>query len=267
MSTLDRLFAEARDLEDYARLYAQYVSQLLADLDCAAIGRVGDLLESARKANARIFIIGNGGSASTASHLANDLGFGPRRLGGAPYQAISLTDNAALLTAIANDTHYDDVFVEQLRTLLHPGDLVLAISASGNSPNILKAVQYARREQAVVVAFTGFCGGELRNLADEVVHISTAQGDYGPVEDVHLFLDHLLTSYLARLTARASVPVSASTAASRSHALVDNTEPASNDKARIRPAAARVVAVDPPARPARAEEDDTSAEAAYPVAR
>lgn len=238
MSTLDRLFLEARDLEDYARRYAQYISQLLANLDCAAIQRVGERLEAARVMNARVFILGNGGSASTASHLANDLGFGPRRLGGATYKAISLSDNVSAITAIANDRHYDEVFVEQLKTLLEPGDLVLAISASGNSPNVLRAAQYARTQQAVVIAFTGFGGGQLVDLADDVVHIATAHGDYGPVEDLHMLLDHLLTSYLARLTARESATAT-SASASANHGRRTDVERTAGDPVRVRSTTAR----------------------------
>ena len=258
MSTLDRLFAEAQDLEDYARRYAQYISQLLASLDCAAIKRVGERLEAARHANATVFILGNGGSASTASHFANDLGFGPRRLGGATYRAISLTDNISALTAIANDRHYDEVFVEQLKTLLAPGDLVIAISASGNSPNVLRAAQYARTQQAVVVAFTGFGGGQLVDIADDVVHIATPHGDYGPVEDVHMLLDHLLTSYLARLTARASAAASTSVSATPNHNKWADGERAAGDSSRARPSTARasIVASTPMDRAAGPDDDE-----------
>ena len=261
MSTLDRLFAEAQDLEDYARRYAQYIAQLLASLDCAAIQRVGERLEAARKANATVFILGNGGSASTASHFANDLGIGPRRLGGATYRAVSLSDNVSALTAIANDRHYDEVFVEQLKTLLDPGDLVLAISASGNSPNILRAAQYARTQGAIVVAFTGFGGGQLVELADDVVHIATPHGDYGPVEDLHMLLDHLLTSYLARLTARASAAASLSVSATPNHSKWADGERAVGEVSRARPSTVRASTV--PAAPidgAAGPDDDEARE-------
>lgn len=201
MSTLDRLFSEASSLADYAKRYAAYITDLLATLDCDAIQRVGDRLEAARKARQTVYVIGNGGSASTASHFANDLALGPRRNGGAVYRAISLADNVSQITATANDVAYECVFVEQLKTLMSAGDLVLAISASGNSPNVVKAAEYAKSRRAYVIALTGFAGGRLRELADDAIHIATPNGDYGPVEDLHLLLDHLLTSYLTRLTA------------------------------------------------------------------
>jgi D-sedoheptulose 7-phosphate isomerase len=204
MSTLDRLFGESNGLAEYAGRYALYLGNLLADLDCEAIARVGQILEDARRANRTIFILGNGGSASTASHFANDLGLGPRHNGGKAYRAISLADNVAFLTAAGNDIGYDLIFVEQLKTLMQPGDVVIAISASGNSPNVVRAVEYAKKRGGVTIGLTGFDGGTLRKIASENIHIGTPHGDYAPVEDIHLILGHLVASYLTRLTAGAS---------------------------------------------------------------
>jgi D-sedoheptulose 7-phosphate isomerase len=204
MSTLDRLFVRSTRLADYARRYALYLAELLAELDCEAIERVGRVFEDARKNGRTIFLIGNGGSAATASHFANDLGLGPRVKGGKPYRAISLTDNMAFVTAAGNDLGYETVFVEQLKTLMRPGDVVVAISASGNSPNVIKAIEYAKAHGACTVGLTGFDGGQLRKIVDECVHIDTPRGDYGPVEDLHLMLDHLMASYLTMLTASAA---------------------------------------------------------------
>lgn len=200
MSTLDRLYTESTGLADYARRYARYLSDLLGRLDCEAIDRVGRVLENAREDGRTIFVIGNGGSASTASHFANDFGFGARKAGGKAYRMISLSDNVAFLTAAGNDVGYDLVFVEQLKTLMQPGDVVIAISASGNSPNIVAAIEYANENGGVTVGLSGFDGGRLKQLADVCVHVTTPHGDYGPVEDIHLILDHLISSYLVRLT-------------------------------------------------------------------
>jgi D-sedoheptulose 7-phosphate isomerase len=202
MSTLDRLFSESTSLGDYASRYVSYLTQLLGQLDGEAIERIGRIFESARQAQRTIFLIGNGGSASTASHFANDLGFGTRKGGGQAYRTLSLTDNLAFITAAGNDVGYDFVFVEQLKTFLKEGDVVVAISASGNSPNVVKAVEYANDHGAITVGLTGFNGGRLREIVDDAIHIATPNGDYGPVEDLHLILDHLLSSYLMRLTAR-----------------------------------------------------------------
>ena len=157
------------------------------------------------------FLLGNGGSAATASHFANDLGLGPRVLGGRAYRAISLADNMAFVSAAGNDVGYESIFVEQLKTLMRPGDVVIGISASGNSPNVLRAMEVRETHGAVTVAFAGFDGGALVHLVDEAILVRTPKGDYGPVEDVHMVLDHLLTMYLARMTkalvlARAALP-------------------------------------------------------------
>lgn len=200
MCTLDRLFTESNSLAEYAGRYASYIADLLDQLDYHAIDRVGHLFEAARLQGRTIFIAGNGGSASTASHFACDLAFGPRTHGGKAYRVISLADNHALLTAAGNDLGYESVFSEQLKTLLAPGDVVLAISASGNSPNILDAVAYANQVGAITIGLTGFDGGRLRHLTREHIHIPTPAGDYGPVEDLHLMVNHLISSYLVRLT-------------------------------------------------------------------
>jgi D-sedoheptulose 7-phosphate isomerase len=199
MSTLNRLFSESSNLAEYAERYASYISELMRRLDLPAIERVGRLLEEARDGGHTIFLIGNGGSAATASHFANDLALGPRVFGAESYRAISLADNTALMTAAGNDLGYETIFLEQLKTLLHQRDLVIAISASGNSPSVLKAVEYANELGAITIGLTGFDGGQLRHIVSEYLHVATPKGDYGPVEDLHLMLNHLITSYLVRL--------------------------------------------------------------------
>ena len=180
----------------FARRYLDRLSDLLKSIDTEEVGRVAGVLAEARRRGRRIFLIGNGGSAATASHMANDLGIGCKEHAGRRFQTISLTDNVPVMTAIANDSGYDEVFVGQLEYLLSPRDVVVAISASGNSPNVVRAVRYAARKKAVTVGFVGFDGGALRRLCDHVVWVKTPKGEYGPVEDIHMVLDHLLMSYL-----------------------------------------------------------------------
>ena len=154
------------------------------------------VLLTARKQQKRIFIIGNGGSAANASHLANDLNkqrFQDERL---MFKAISLTDNVAWLSAIANDEGYEQVFVQQLRPLISEGDVVVAISSSGNSPNILKAVAFANSRGAVTVGIVGFDGGALSTLAKERVYIPTKKGQYGFMEDVTAVIGHMAAVFV-----------------------------------------------------------------------
>ena len=154
------------------------------------------MLEARRK-SATVYFIGNGGSASTASHFVNDLSIGTKSLD-RPFRAISLCDNQAVITAIANDYGYEYVFSKQLSVLLKENDVVVAISASGNSPNLIQAFSIAKNKAAVTVGISAFDGGKLKVLADVSVYVPTKKGEYGPAEDVHLMLDHLVTGYLMK---------------------------------------------------------------------
>jgi D-sedoheptulose 7-phosphate isomerase len=197
MNRVQRLARGCTNGADFAHGYLEYLSEVLSLLDREAVASFADALLDARERDARIFFIGNGGSASTASHWVNDL----TRWRDRPFRALSLTENVAVLTAYGNDFGYDQVFVRQLQTLMSPGDMVVAISASGNSPNIVTAIEYANENGAVTVGLTGFDGGRLLEIAQIVVHAPTNGGEYGPAEDVHLVLDHLVTSYLEHVCA------------------------------------------------------------------
>lgn len=200
MNHLDRLYQECPEPARFARGYLGYLTDLLARLDVDAIAAFIDLLLQARDREARIFFIGNGGSAATASHFANDLAIGTRSAG-KPFRAISLTDNVPVMTAIGNDFGYAEIFRRQLEIQMQPGDVVVAISASGNSPNLLEAVEYATGHGADTVALTGFDGGRLKQIARLNIHVPTTKGEYGPSEDVHMVLDHLVGAFLAQVCA------------------------------------------------------------------
>jgi D-sedoheptulose 7-phosphate isomerase len=198
MNKIEQLYRDHPQASAFARGYLDYLEQVLRQLDVAAIARFIDTLLAARERGARIFFLGNGGSAATACHFANDLAIGCGK-GVKPFRAFSLTDNLAIVTAIGNDCGYEEIFCQQLHAQLVPGDVVVAISASGNSPNVIKAVEYANTVPAETVALTGFDGGRLQQVANLVVHVRTAKGEYGPVEDVHLILDHLVSSFIINL--------------------------------------------------------------------
>jgi D-sedoheptulose 7-phosphate isomerase len=196
MNNVEKAFSESGSCASYARGYLGYLASLFSRVDLDAVSRFADLLEEARLAGNGIFFMGNGGSAATSSHFANDLGKGARVEGKVPFRAISLADNVSLITALANDEGYERVFVAQLESLLREGDVAVGISASGNSPNIVRALEYANARGARTVAVTGFDGGRMRAVAGLSVHLETPKGEYGPVEDFHMILDHLVTSYL-----------------------------------------------------------------------
>ena len=197
MTKIESLHREDREIETFARGYLDYTRDLLVRLDVSSIVLVTKTLLSARERGARIFFMGNGGSAATASHFANDIAIGSKSWS-KPFRALSLADNIPTLTAIANDDGYEEIFVQQLKIQMMPGDVVVAISASGNSPNVVRAMDYANARGAITVALTGFDGGKLKGISRIVIHVPTAKGEYGPVEDVHMILNHLVSAYLMR---------------------------------------------------------------------
>ena len=154
---------------------------------------LGETLYRTYRNGQQVFTLGNGGSASTASHMAADLGKNTIGANMRRFRVLSLNDNQSLLTALANDLGYENVFSEQLKNLIRAGDLLVAISASGNSPNVLNAIRYAQCECAEVVGILGFQGGEAARLAD--LSIIVPSDHYGVVEDVHLIINHILVDY------------------------------------------------------------------------
>ena len=202
---VERTFEASASPAQFARGYLGYVAGLLGAVDEHAIERVVAALLRARAEDRAIFLLGNGGSASTAGHFANDLAVGVRPRG-RPFRALSLAENVALMSAIANDYGYDQVFSKQLESRLHAGDVVIAISASGDSPNVLRAVRYAKAHGALTIGLTGGDGGALRALVDLAVHVPAERGEYGPIEDVHMVFEHILTNYLRLRLAREDAP-------------------------------------------------------------
>lgn len=192
---------------DHAKTYIEELKRVLDNLPLEPVADIIAAIEEAHGAGRQIFVIGNGGSAATASHMMNDLCKGTLgHKGDAPwkrFKVMALTDNVSLMTAWANDADYNSVFSEPLKNFAQRGDLLIAISASGNSPNILAAVEAAKQIGLKIVGLTGFGGGKLAQLAD-VASIAPSK-EYGPVEDVHMILDHIITSYLyAKLKATGS---------------------------------------------------------------
>ncbi len=183
--------------QEFAVSYLKRIAAVLANLDVQAVAQVIEVFLEARDRDASIFFLGNGGSAATALHFANDLGVCASPEGRRPFRAVSLTANTSLITCLANDIGYENVFRWQLRNLMRPGDVVVGISASGNSPNVVRGLEYAEQNGGIPVALVGFEGGEMKKIAKHVVHVPTDQGEYGPSEDVHMVLDHLISTYLA----------------------------------------------------------------------
>lgn len=170
--------------------YKTYLLTALDNVDESEIAAFTDLLFDAWQRRAMVFVIGNGGSAASASHLAQDLAKGTcnsvdqeQRL-----RALSLTDNFAFASALGNDEGYESIFVQQLRTFCSSGDVLVSISGSGNSPNVLRAVEYARANGVATVGVTGFDGGKLREMVDHRVHVPLH--DMCTAESIHTIIFH-----------------------------------------------------------------------------
>lgn len=181
---------------EYVGIYLNEVKKAVESLDKRQIGRVISSILDAYKKNKQIFIIGNGGSATTATHFANDLCKFCNVESKKRFRAISLTDNISTITAWANDTSYDQVFSQQLLNFINKGDLLIALSASGNSPNIIEAVKTAKGFKAKTIGFVGFDGGKLMKIADEYIHVD--YHDFGIVESIHLVLEHLIVDSIKK---------------------------------------------------------------------
>jgi D-sedoheptulose 7-phosphate isomerase len=170
--------------------YFRWLSATIEKLPFNEIDAVSETLIEAYKESRMIYLFGNGGSAALASHLACDLGKGTVNGSGRRFRVLSLTDNVPLMTAWANDAHYEDIFAQQLENYVRPRDVAFAISGSGNSPNVLNALVTARKAGAITVGMSGFQGGKMRSLCD--VCLIVPSDNMQVIEDMHLSIAHAL---------------------------------------------------------------------------
>jgi len=196
MNKIDRIFTE--DAEQFSKLYFNYLTEIFSKIDFSEIKGFIDTILAARERGSTIFFMGNGGSASTASHFANDLSFGVNEYK-KPFKVVSIVDNVSILTALGNDYSYNDIFSQQLRIYGKKDDVAVGISASGNSQNLINAFEYSSSIGINTVAITAFSGGKMKEISDQSIYIPTENGEYGPAEDLHVILDHLISNYLKRL--------------------------------------------------------------------
>ena len=178
--------------------YLNYIAELISQLDRSHISQFVDHVLGVRDNKQTIFFLGNGGSASTASHFVNDISLGSRQFEN-PFRAVSLCDNQAVITAIANDDGYENIFLQQLQTQAKPGDSMVCISASGNSQNLVKAVEWSKANGIYTISLTAFDGGYLKKYTDLNIHVPTKIGEYGPAEDLHMVICGLIGSYFRAL--------------------------------------------------------------------
>lgn len=182
------------DAKAFARWYRDRSIAQWNLLDLDALSRIARIIEKAQKRRRFIWVCGNGGSASTAAHIGCDFGKTAAQSSSRPLRTVSLADNSAFLTAVGNDLSFDQIFSRQLENVLSAGDVILLISGSGNSSNLLKAAELGRARGAKVLGLLGFDGGLLKSLCDDYILIGSDQ--YGIIEDLHMSIAHILTFYL-----------------------------------------------------------------------
>jgi D-sedoheptulose 7-phosphate isomerase len=194
---LEQMFDSSGSAADFMLQYAERLREILAEIDFESLEKLVSLIKEAGDSDQVIFLAGNGGSAAICSHLANDFAALAHEGGRPRFRTMSLTDNAPLITALANDTGFENIFVHQLMSLFRPGDLLVVMSGSGNSENLIRAARYVNDNGGVSAGVLGFDGGMLMSLCRHVLHIKTQIREYGPVEDAFMIFAHMLTTYLA----------------------------------------------------------------------
>mgnify|MGYP001282748417 FL=1 len=182
----------------FKNFFDKYISNLnniLKNIDPKQLEKLSYFFENLIKTKKRIFIAGNGGSASTASTMTNDLGFDLFKKKKKFVNFQSLVDNISVITAISNDTGYENLFLNQLKMQHKIGDHLLVISASGNSKNLISAIKFVKKRKGKIISFLGFDGGKVKKYSDILIHLKTEKGQYGPVEDAHLIINHVLSHW------------------------------------------------------------------------
>tara|TARA_B100001063_G_C16772992_1_gene562985 strand:+ start:3478 stop:4083 length:606 start_codon:yes stop_codon:yes gene_type:complete len=194
MSKTKKFFVKNKKFEDFYEFYIDYLYQILRYVDLSKLNKLRKRIEKVKDNNGTIFTIGNGGSATTASHIATDFSFANRdQL--LDFKCLSLCDNLGLITAVGNDTSFDNIFSVQLQRLANKKDLVIFISASGKSKNLINAAEYCKSNKIDTAGFLSFDGGELIKILDYPILFKSEIGDYGQAEDCHLILNHIFSNY------------------------------------------------------------------------
>ena len=193
-------------VHNYLEDYKVRLNNILILIEPNALEQVITKIIETFKNDKTLYFAGNGGSATTASHMQADFAFFTRHLTKFRPKVRALTDNMSLITAIGNDTTFFDIFVEQMKGNFEPGDAIICISASGNSKNVIHAAEFANNHGGTSIAFVGFEGGKLKEVAKMVIFTPNPKGDYGPIEDIHIILNHIIVNYLSTDDEFLSIP-------------------------------------------------------------
>lgn len=194
---LAQMYDASESVAEYARRYADHMAEVVQAIDVAAVAKAAEVIERCAEEDKTFFIIGNGGSGAVAAHWVNDLSANTVVDGKPGFRVMSLTDNAFSVTALANDASYDEIFSIQLKANMRPGDVVMALSVSGNSPNIVRGVEWANANGGYTIGCSGMQGGTLREISKLPIHVPSTKDEYGPVEDMFSVVMHIIQSYIS----------------------------------------------------------------------
>jgi len=188
---------QIKDIISFSKNYFSRINKIISNINLKEIKKIEDEFIDLYKKNSTLYVFGNGGGAATAMTMANDLGFDIQKKTKLKktFKIISLNDNSSVITAIANDVGYEEVFLNQLKIHFKKNDKILIFSASGNSENLLRAAKWVRKKGGNVISILGFDGGRLKKLSNCCLHIKTEKGEYGPVEDLQLMINHILAHW------------------------------------------------------------------------
>jgi D-sedoheptulose 7-phosphate isomerase len=190
------ILKKQKNISEFTKKYFENLKDVLDNLDINKISKLSKYFEICRNKNAKIFVIGNGGSAVNASAMANDLGFDIlKKTQKKPFKIISLTDNNAINTAISNDIGFENLFISQLKTLYQKNDILIVLSVSGNSENLIRAAKWFRKKKGLVFGILGIDGGKLKKICNDNIIIKSKKGEYGPVEDTQLIINHIFAHW------------------------------------------------------------------------
>tara|TARA_A100000164_G_C21872649_1_gene756009 strand:+ start:108 stop:701 length:594 start_codon:yes stop_codon:yes gene_type:complete len=185
-----------KSIKKFTEIYFKNLFDVINNINVDKIVKLSKQLEIRRNNNKNIFVIGNGGSAVNASAMSNDLGFDIlKKTKKKPFKIISLTDNNAINSAISNDIGFENLFVSQIRSQYSKGDMLLVLSVSGNSKNLIKASEWFKKRKGYIFGILGLKGGKLKKVCNDYLIVKSKKGEYGPVEDLQLIINHILAHW------------------------------------------------------------------------
>jgi len=201
MNDIKNISKNSKNIIDFSTKYFERLSQIFKSIDKKKIKYLEDKLHQIRSRRGNIFVFGNGGSAANASSMANDLGFDVLKKTGLKkcFRVFSLNDNSSVITAISNDVGFDQVFLGQLKIHFRKNDLIIILSASGNSKNLIKTINWIKNNKGYVFSIVGFDGGKLKKISNNFLHIKCNNGEYGPVEDIQLIINHIFAHWFQKI--------------------------------------------------------------------